>query len=750
MVKNPSREYQVYLLGTSGKNALQRCLKELKSCLGGDEVTIHVICTESDKVALLHAERFEQYPDHLDFILAETTGLPYDQLFVRAISQARKTDSLDALVIADCISPSPFFDLRLAMTAYRYPHTGAVSPLCSLDPIANPIPYGLVERDLTEQKEPTDAVLAKTAGLHEYVEAPGFLPECVYLRHDFLKAQENGRLTPEHLLMSARSRGWSQVVAPHVLVGLSDSPSRTKSWAQPLLRRVGHANAIDHFLRCAPYEKTFRAFYHFREQSVALSVQHRLRRRNLHVIHSWGGGLQRWVHLYGDADKACENLVLKSILGAAGSEGIALALYRSTEDSAPIGYWSLPNVIRGTTVAHADYSSVLRQVIEEYAIDTLLVSSFVGHSLDLLRVPRNTIIVLHEFYPFCPALYIHFDGVCCECGRERLKDCFANNPSNCLFAKNTPEEWLMLREHFLKLLFSEELISRRGRVRMVAPTPSVLSNYWKLFPDLKGVPSFVISHGDAQEGGNECPPSEAAAECGIPQKLEKLRVALLGRMALEKGERTLFYLLRHLSSQVEFCLIGCGREWAAARDMRSVFYILPEYSPHQLPGILSKVEPDACLFLSIVPESFSFTLNECFANRIPAIAPRLGAFLDRIEDGVNGILVDPQQEAFREILLYLSTNREILRRIRSNLAAFKPKTARAMVSEYERIINRPSVSDRTYFSRSSAGCSLHLPESEVARMMLACRSELDQIYASRGWKVAQAVSRIARALRLIR
>ncbi|NJR32050.1 MAG: hypothetical protein HC778_03250 [Chamaesiphon sp. CSU_1_12] len=34
---------------------------------------------------------------------------------------------------------------------------------------------------------------------------------------------------------------------------------------------------------------------------------------NLHVMHSWGGGLERWVKEYAQSDRRDTNFVLKSI-----------------------------------------------------------------------------------------------------------------------------------------------------------------------------------------------------------------------------------------------------------------------------------------------------------------------------------------------------------------------------------------------------------------------------------------------------
>src|SRR5690606_21204224 len=51
-----------------------------------------------------------------------------------------------------------------------------------------------------------------------------------------------------------------------------------------------------------------------------------LRPVQLHIAHSWGGGLGRWVEDYIEADNAHHNLVLRSI-GVRGEFGQSIALY---------------------------------------------------------------------------------------------------------------------------------------------------------------------------------------------------------------------------------------------------------------------------------------------------------------------------------------------------------------------------------------------------------------------------------------
>ena len=153
----------------------------------------------------------------------------------------------------------------------------------------------------------------------------------------------------------------------------------------------------------------------------------------LHLMHGWGGGLAHWVRNYIEADRGVEHLVLKPI-GNWGSFGEGLLLHRSVDSNEPLRYWKLDHPIKATAVRHPQYDRIFRELLAEYRVDQVMVSSLIGHSLDALRHDVPTCLVLHEYYPFCPALNISFEGqVCPSCDKHRLSACFQRNEHNRFF-----------------------------------------------------------------------------------------------------------------------------------------------------------------------------------------------------------------------------------------------------------------------------------------------------------------------------
>lgn len=79
----------------------------------------------------------------------------------------------------------------------------------------------------------------------------------------------------------------------------------------------------------------------------------------------------------------------------------------------PLRYWDLGLPIRATATAHLQYQAILREIIADFRVEAIIVSSLVGHALDVLATGLPTVILAHDYYPFCPAVVIYFASLYC-------------------------------------------------------------------------------------------------------------------------------------------------------------------------------------------------------------------------------------------------------------------------------------------------------------------------------------------------
>ena len=107
------------------------------------------------------------------------------------------------------------------------------------------------------------------------------------------------------------------------------------------------------------------------------------------------------------------------------------------------------------------------------------------------------------------------------------------------------------------------------------------------------------------------------------------------------------------------------------------------------------------LLLSVVPETFSYTLRELQEMRLPVLATNIGSFTDRIENGITGLLCAPEPRAVLDRLKDVAQDRTPLRRIYENLTNLAHRSVEEMLQDYETLYPR-DYSARRYFENPEA------------------------------------------------
>ena len=418
------------------------------------------------------------------------------------------------------------------------------------------------------------------------------------------------------------------------------------------------------------------------------------RQNTLHVAHSWGGGLSKWVNDFCRQDIGSNSFQLQSI-GRVGVPGIELHLFSATvseQTDIPLSLtllkkWTLSAPITATAIYSVSYQIVLEEILETYQISRVIISSLIGHSLDILSfgsVPR--IVVCHDYYPFCPAINIYFEGVCSSCRGSHLKDCFDRNVFNRFFPLATAEDWVSIRRSYVDLV-------TEYNVPLVVPSASVKKNLQLLSPRLRSQANFVeISHGvDAFERSRSAEQrSEASRDLleSVPKAsaTSRPRVVILGSVDYQKG----FYLIREFYQRLarfsDLYFVGSGDIGEAVEQEIGV-YVFKSYKRQDLPAIIDNISPDLALLLSVWPETYSYTLSELFMLKVPVVATNLGSFSDRLEDGVNGFLVEPVADCvLAKVEALLGERRADLDRVAENLTQTTHRTVKEMIGDYHRLI----------------------------------------------------------------
>ena len=373
----------------------------------------------------------------------------------------------------------------------------------------------------------------------------------------------------------------------------------------------------------------------------------------LHIAHHWGGGVARWIDDVVAGDENGHHLVLAARGHTDGKvHGQRLCLYAAGATRGLIGEWLLSPAIAATATAHEHYREILRQIIERHGIGRVIISSLIGHSLDALRTGLPTLQVLHDYYPAWPVL--DHDPLDFDTGDDiDLADALTASGDKLLFDCTDSTYWQALGRQWQQL-------TAEYQVHLIAPTKQVRQRWCRLMgDDLERID--IVPHGF--EGWPDAPRIQPAARTD-----GRLNLVVVGRLSPGKGLGLLEKALPELRKVAHITLVGCGHHGMRLFGQAGVDILL-DFQREQLPGLLATLRPQAALFLSTVAETWNYVLSETRSLGLVPIAARTGSFIERIDDGHDGLLFDPSADALVQCLGKLHADPASLERMATRLPA---------------------------------------------------------------------------------
>ncbi len=367
----------------------------------------------------------------------------------------------------------------------------------------------------------------------------------------------------------------------------------------------------------------------------------------LHVSHAWGGGIARWIADVIAADPDGCHLVLSSGGQLNGTvHGQMLRLYAAGPGLGLVQEWTLAPAIADTVVSESCYRTVLGHILRRFGVGRIVVSSLIGHSLDVLTTGLPTAEILHDHYPAWPLLDRDPLDWCDGNGQINLGAALAEHGAGPCFQTRHADHWETLRAAWLERV-------QQHQIALIAPTAEVLRRWQALCAD--PLPQArIIPHGFA---GWPSPPATLEARARADGRLN---LVVIGRLSAGKGHALLEQALARLTPLAQLTLVGCGRDGLDFLGRAGVNLIV-DYPHAALPELLATLAPQAALFLSTVPETWSYTLSEVRSLGIVPIATRLGSFMARIQSGQDGWLFDPEPDALVSLIEQLQRAPERLR-----------------------------------------------------------------------------------------
>lgn len=309
----------------------------------------------------------------------------------------------------------------------------------------------------------------------------------------------------------------------------------------------------------------------------------------LEVTHHWGGGIERHVQdLCRLLEGTCEVLVLRPTQTGQlrlewAREGEELEAWIDADN----GWGNLTDLLRTTGVSRLHYHHVH------------------GHAEKILDLARDLDlpydVTLHDHLPLCRRY--HLVDV-------RRNYCGGPGYSVCSCEPDETTQWNHLETPQWRALFHSWL---RGAARVIVPSNDLSAWMRQHFPD---VAFHVWTHPE------------------MPAPAPRLvKVLILGAISKIKGSDVLEACLNDARARnlpIFFHLLG-HLDRPLPSFPEAPLRVLGSYPDSELARLLEIERPDAFLFLSRFPETYSYTLSAAMATGKPVVAPRFGVFPERLE-----------------------------------------------------------------------------------------------------------------------
>ncbi len=615
----------------------QRCIESVLSAPVTTPFELIVIDDASPEPAL--REWLRQRADHNQLTLLENLeNVGYVVSVNRGMALHPDRDVV--LLNSDTEVANDWLD-RLRAAAYHAPDVGTVTPfansgatICSYPLFCqdNPLPEGWTVAAL-------DALLA-TVNAGAGVDLPTSVGYCTYIRRACLAqvglfdavAFGHGYGEENDFSLLAHYRGWRHRLATDVFVqhhgGISFGATKAERIAQAQItvreRHPAYDLMVATHIRHNPARKLRNCVSW---QRLARSPLPRL----LFISHDLGGGVDRHIR---DLAQWLESKAEVLVLRPDGDDGLTLNWQRRSED-ASLNFQRQKDFPR--------LRSLLRALrISRVHIQHLLgIADVAQQIVDALNVPYY--LTVHDFFPICPRITLmHSAGHFCdqppeaECNRCLAMDRRARS-RDIVTWRAEQERWL------------------RGAARVLVPSHDTAARIQHVWSTLT---VWVAGH-DQFNSATEC----NSFTVNKKEFNKPLRIIVLGQLSIAKGLNVLVECAQDAAQRqlpLEFHLLGEPLQ-PVPSSAEIPLFIHGAYLETELAARLHFLAPHLAWFPAQCPETWSYTLSAALAAGLPVVAPKIGAFIERLAMRADAMLLplDLSAAAINERLLQIVSSSQL-------------------------------------------------------------------------------------------
>lgn len=307
---------------------------------------------------------------------------------------------------------------------------------------------------------------------------------------------------------------------------------------------------------------------------------------------------------------------------------------------------------------------MLENIFESFKIDILHVHHFLFQSFDAIDFAKKyniySVVTLHDLYMICPSINkVYKDKYCEYDSSSNCKDCLKKRYG---LGNDIIENWQKTCKNVLS----------KFDLRIV-PSENTQKLFKAIYPELD---FEVVEHG-VEVIDVSCVKPVKANGC--------FNVAFVGAMAIHKGGNILKELKnQNVGKDIKIHLFGKSEIPALYKSNANYINHGP-YSRGELPKLLIENGIDLVCIFATWPETYSYTLTECYMAHIPVLTFDLGAVGDRVKkDGLGWTI---EFTANSDIILSkikeIKNNKTEYDKIKSSFDNYSFKKLESMQDYYE-------------------------------------------------------------------
>lgn len=315
------------------------------------------------------------------------------------------------------------------------------------------------------------------------------------------------------------------------------------------------------------------------------------------------------------------------------------------------------------TYTNNTYKEMLENIFDSFKIDILHVHHFLFQTFDAIDVAKEreiySIITLHDLYMICPSINMVYKDKYCE--YDEGKDCAKCLKSRYGVNSNILNNWQTTCLNVLKKFN-----------KIIVPSNNTKNIFEKIYKDLK---IEVVEHGV----------TVVETKQREKKKSKEFNIAFVGAMAIHKGSTVLKELIaKNTSSNIKIHLFGKPNDDELSKSKQNYINHGP-YTRGELPQLLIDNDIDLVCIFATWPETYSYTLTECYMAQIPVLTFDIGAVGDRIKKDELGWIIkfNTNSDKILEKIKEISNNKEEYNNIKENFKNYKFKTIEEMQKYYE-------------------------------------------------------------------